>query len=70
LNLAPDLVVVSIALDDQRQEVEEKMSRWLMAGSRLAWMLDADLGNIMVYGPRQLPRAKPSAAKKWSPGSP
>lgn len=49
LELAPDLVVEVVSPNDRAGEVQGKVSDWLTAGSRLAWVIDPGRRRAIVY---------------------
>jgi Uma2 family endonuclease len=46
---APDLAVEVLNPNDRVVEVEEKVSEWLMAGTRQVWVVSAKLQTVTVY---------------------
>jgi Uma2 family endonuclease len=46
---APDLAVEVLSPNDRVVEVEEKVSEWLMAGTRQVWVVSAKLQTVTVY---------------------
>ncbi len=49
LELAPDLAVEVVSPNDRAGEVYEKVAEWLMAGTRLVWVVYPDTKTITVY---------------------
>jgi Uma2 family endonuclease len=49
--LAPDLVAEIISPDDSPGKVLAKISAWLEAGVRLAWVIDPERSTAQVYRP-------------------
>jgi Uma2 family endonuclease len=49
--LAPDLVVEVVSPNDTASEVQAKVEEWLLAGSRLVWVLYPVTRTAMVYQP-------------------
>ena len=47
--LAPDLVVEVLSPDDRPGEVLAKIGDWLMAGTRLVWVVDPKRRQVQVY---------------------
>jgi len=46
---APDLAVEVISPNDTVREVEEKVSEWLEAGTRMVWVVSPKLRSVTVY---------------------
>lgn len=46
---APDLAVEVLSPDDRVSEIEEKVSEWLLAGSRQVWVVSPKLRTVTIY---------------------
>jgi len=46
---APDLAVEVLSPDDRVVEVEEKVSEWLMAGTKQVWVVSPTLRTVTIY---------------------
>jgi Uma2 family endonuclease len=53
---APDLAVEVTSPSDRPGEVEEKIARYLAAGSRLVWKADSVLRLVVVHRPGRVPQ--------------
>ena len=51
LDIAPDLVVEVLSPEDTAGEVQQKVSEWLAAGTRLVWVIDPRRRSATVYRP-------------------
>lgn len=48
--LAPDLVVEVLSPDDRPGEVAAKVADWLLAGTRMVWVVDPERRRARMYG--------------------
>ena len=46
---APDLAVEVLSPNDRVYEIEEKVSQWLLAGSRQVWVVSPKLRTVTIY---------------------
>jgi Uma2 family endonuclease len=49
LNVAPDLVVEVLSPSESASDIEEKVSDYLTAGTRLIWIVDPDKRRVSVF---------------------
>ncbi len=48
---APDLVVEVLSPNDRAEPVEEKVQEWLVAGSRMVWIVDPRTRTVTIHRP-------------------
>src|SRR5204863_414512 len=49
LNVAPDLLVEVLSPSESASDLEEKISDYLTAGTRLIWIVDPDKRRVAIY---------------------
>lgn len=71
LPLAPDLIAEVVARSDRSGEVEAKITRWLLAGVRVALVVECDAHTVRAYrphGPVQRSTDRPLDLRDVLPG--
>ena len=53
--VVPDLIVEIRSPTDRLRDLQEKMTMWIAAGARLAWLIDPDHTTAHIYRPGQPP---------------
>lgn len=53
---APDLAAEVLSPGDTRTEVDEKVTAWLSAGTRVVWVVDPEDRSVAIYEAGQEPR--------------
>ena len=54
-HLVPDFIAEVQSLSNSRQELVDKINRFLRYGTRLAWLLDAVAREVVIFRPGQVP---------------